>query len=156
MLAPIYGIGIFSGLGTITDFSTLRNRCAEGVICNECIACPKDVCPRVERVDFTPAVYGVSATELLSRLDQVITNQPRITVLDTSKEPPLKKQYVQRSLIFRFPDVITVEAIPLGESKSTLAIHSYSIYGAGDLGVNANRVQTVLGELDKRMSSSTK
>jgi hypothetical protein len=40
------------------------------------------------------------------------------------------------------------------ESKlSSVAIHSYSIYGAGDLGVNSNRVRSWLDDLEKDLNS---
>lgn len=147
MLAPIYGIGLGPGLGSITDFETLKNRNPEGVISNEYILCPPSFCPNARTV--APSVYAVPAETLLETIDRVIVRSPRVTVLDTSKEPPLKKEYVQRTLIFRFPDVVTVQAIPLESMRSTLAVHSYSIYGAGDLGVNANRVKTWVAELDQ-------
>lgn len=149
MLAPIYGIGLGPGLGSITDFQSLRNRNPEGVISNEYILCPPSFCPNARTV--SPSVYSVSAEDLLQTIDEVIVQSPRVTVIDTSKEPPLIREYIQRTLIFRFPDVITVQTIPLEPHRSTLAIHSYSIYGAGDLGVNANRVKTWVTELDQRI-----
>ena len=147
MLAPIYGIGLGPGLGSITDFQTVKNRNPEGVISNEYILCPPSFCPNARTVP--PSVYGVPAETLLETIDRVIVKSPRLTVLDTSKQPPLKREYVQRTLIFRFPDVVTVQVIPLERSRSTLAIHSYSIYGAGDLGVNTNRVETWVAELNQ-------
>jgi uncharacterized protein (DUF1499 family) len=154
MYAPVYGTNFVPGtfLGSITDFATVRNRVPEGVIANEYILCPPDFCPKARAI--SPSNYNVPAADLLKSLDEVIRRQDRITVLDTSKEIPLKKEYVQRTLIFRFPDVITVQAIPLSPSKSTLAIHSYSIYGAGDLGVNANRVKTWVSELETQIPPS--
>ncbi len=71
--------------------------------------------------------------------------------------------FVQRSLLFQFPDVVTVRfspfPIPMNKSTSnssglidanssakgsTLAIHSTSVFGEGDLGVNAARVEAWL------------
>ena len=70
---------------------------------------------------------------------------------------------MQRTLIFRFPDVITYKTIPVDKNfdlcepevsescasapMSTIALHSYSVYGRGDFGVNTNRVNTILREL---------
>jgi uncharacterized protein (DUF1499 family) len=64
----------------------------------------------------------------------------------------LYSQYVQRAFLLRWPDVITVQTIPIDELKSTLAIHSYSIYGAGDLGVNSARVNSWLTELNNDLA----
>lgn len=70
---------------------------------------------------------------------------------------------VQRSLLFRFPDVITYKAIPVTKNfdicvpeqsevcsnapMSTIALHTYSVYGRGDFGVNANRAKIITDEL---------
>lgn len=154
MLAPVYGIGL-PFFGSMTDFSTLQNRAAPGVIANEYIVAP---------IDFTPArserapVFDVSAADLEKALDLIVLKSPRISEIATD-ESTHRREYVQRALLFRWPDVITFQAIPLEDSKSTLAIHSFSIYGAGDLGVNKNRVTTWLDELDtdmKKIDKTTK
>jgi Protein of unknown function (DUF1499) len=48
--------------------------------------------------------------------------------------------YIQRSPVLRFPDIVTVEFIDLGNDRSTLAIDSRSRYGKSDFGVNRRRV----------------
>jgi uncharacterized protein (DUF1499 family) len=146
MLAPIYGIG-FGPLGSITDFSTLQNRLAH----NEYIVAPKDFTPA--RRDEPSTTYPVSEDHLKSLIDKVVKRQPRITFIGEDKASH-RIEYVQRSLIFRFPDVITFQTIPLETDKSTLAVHSYSIYGAGDLGVNGNIIRSWLGELDDEIRSN--
>lgn len=143
MLAPVYGIGL-PFFGSMTDFSTLQNRGPPGVIANEYIVAPRDFTPA--RASTAP-VFDISAADLEKAFDTVVLRQPRISQIATD-ESTNRREYVQRALLFRWPDVITFQAIPLGESKSTLAVHSYSIYGAGDLGVNANRVNTWLTELE--------
>ena len=75
----------------------------------------------------------------------------------------LRKEYVQRTKIFRFPDVVTFQIIPLSKTeggvlggkggKSSIAVHSYSIFGAGDLGMNAQRVKGFLAEIDGEIAS---
>lgn len=141
MLAPIYGTGLAPFLGDMTDFVTLTNRCGSRdpnyQLCNERIVAPPN---------FTPAraqlarVYDVSAERLEQIADAVVQRQPRISVVGRD-DLTHRREYVQRSLIFRFPDVITFQFLPVeGGSKSTLASHSRSIYGAGDLGVNKVRI----------------
>lgn len=149
MLAPIYGIGI-GPFGSMTDFSTLKNRAPPSVIANEYIVAPADYTPA--RMNEYPKEYSVAADVLSEKIEQVVLRQPRITRI--AVDPNTKRQeYVQRSLIFRFPDVITLQAIPLGPQASTLAVHSYSIYGAGDLGVNANRVKTWIDEINDEVKT---
>jgi hypothetical protein len=48
--------------------------------------------------------------------------------------------YIQRSAVLRFPDIVTVEFIDLGNDRSTLAIDSRSRYGKSDFGINRRRV----------------
>lgn len=151
MLAPIYGIGL-PFFGSMTDFSTLQNRAAPGVIANEYIVAPSDFTPaRSERAP----VFDVSAADLEKAFNLIVLKSPRISEIAVD-ESSHRREYVQRALIFRWPDVITFQAIPLEDSKSTLAVHSFSIYGAGDLGVNKNRVTTWLDELDTEMKKIDK
>lgn len=141
MLAPIYGIGL-PFFGSMTDFNTVRNRISN----NEIIVAPNKFTPNARA--FEAPVFSCDADTLQNKFDQVILKQPRITYVgeDVSTR---RKEYIQRSLIFRFPDVITYTTVPLGETKSTLAVHSYSVYGAGDLGVNRDRISSWLRDLVK-------
>ena len=147
MLAPIYGIGL-PFFGSMTDFTTLQNRGSPGVIANEYIVAPSSFTPA--RSNYPP-YFDVSADDLEKAFDLVALRQPRITAI-ANDESTHRREYVQRALIFRWPDVITFQAIPLSEGKSTVAVHSYSIYGAGDLGVNAARVNSWLSELESDLA----
>jgi len=152
MLATIYGTSTKlgnnqSGLGGMTDFSTVVNRggASSSIVANEYIVAPRGVAPRA-RVVQAPE-YTVPVATLEQALDKAIAKQPRITFIAEDKDT-MRKEWVQRSLIFRFPDVITAKLVPLGADKSSIAIHSYSVYGAGDLGVNAARVKSILSDID--------
>jgi uncharacterized protein (DUF1499 family) len=57
--------------------------------------------------------------------------------------------YIQRSALFRFPDVITVELVTLAPDRSSLAIYSRSRYGRSDFGVNRRRVLRWLSRLQR-------
>ncbi len=52
-------------------------------------------------------------------------------------------ELVQRSLVFRFPDYITAQAVA-AEGGAALCVYSRSTLGYSDLGVNAKRVQAWL------------
>ena len=59
----------------------------------------------------------------------------------------LQYDYVQRSALWRFPDLVTVRFIAVSPETSTVAVFSRAIYG--DLGVNRKRVTAwlrLLGE----------
>ncbi len=63
-------------------------------------------------------------------------------------------EFEQRSFLFRFPDLVSVRFLPLGESQSTLVIYSRSLLGYSDLGVNRSRVRNWLDALDKSLEST--
>ena len=91
--------------------------------------------------------YDVSGEELQKRLDQAIASFPRVGLV-TEDASTMRKEFVFRTPIFRFPDLVTYQVVPLFNDKSTLAIHSKSIYGGSDLGVNKKRVEEILEKLD--------
>jgi uncharacterized protein (DUF1499 family) len=150
MLAPIYGTGSPIGFfGSMTDFSTLKNRGIPGMLTNEYIVAPKGFSSA--RTDDQPPTFPVSADKLGEAITKVVLRQPRITTVARDDET-MRQGFVFRSLIFRFPDVVTFQSIPLGKDQSTLAVHSYSIYGGSDLGVNGNRVRLLIGELESELN----
>lgn len=152
MLAPLYGIGI-PGLGSMTDFEMLRNRGLPGTIANEYIVAPYDYTPA--RIDQLAPQYSIPLDRLKNEIDKVVMRQPRIRYI--ASDPSTNRiEYVQRTLIFRFPDVITFQVIPLDDGKSTFAAHSYSVYGAGDFGVNKNRIRSWIQELNTDIDGLTR
>ncbi|KAJ1413310.1 hypothetical protein B484DRAFT_455096 [Ochromonadaceae sp. CCMP2298] len=145
-LSDIYGRG-FGPFGSMTDFDLLNNRGSPTTTANEYIVAPKGFTPA--RADAISSVYSVPVGELSDIVDEIVLRQPRITRI--AEDPATsRKEWVQRSLLFRFPDVITVQLIPLTDSSSTLAVHSYSVYGGSDLGVNGNRVRSWLSEIEAK------
>ena len=78
----------------------------------------------------------------------MLAQQPRITELSTDKALD-QYQWIQRSLIFRFPDYVTVRFYVVDADHSTLAMVSHAKYGYSDFGVNEKRVQTWLALLNQ-------
>ena len=155
MNAPIYGIGALGSegsnlLGAMTDFSTLVNRGGpKQMIANEYIVAPSGVAPKA-RVVKAPQ-YGIDKAELAKIINRVILKSPKVTPI-AKDDITGRMEFVQRTPIFNFPDVITVMPVSCGPSCSSLAMHSYSIYGGSDLGVNAKRVKGWLAEIDKEVT----
>lgn len=144
MLAPIYGIGI-GPFGSITDFSTLRNRGAATTVANEYIVAPSGFTPA--RTNEESKEYSLSADDLERVVDGIVKQEPR--VVSIAADPNTRRrEYIQRTPIFRFPDVITFQYLPIDSDHSTLAVHSYSVYGESDFGVNKNRVRSWLQKVD--------
>ncbi len=88
------------------------------------------------------------AAELARRFRAVAIAEPRVTPL-AEAAGGLQFELVQRSALFRFPDTISVEVLPLAEARSTLAIYSRSRYGHSDFGVNRKRIDRWLARLDE-------
>lgn len=93
--------------------------------------------------------FSISAEGLKEKVIQLIQNKPRYTQLSDDGN---QVQYVQRSLIFRFPDILTIQFYELSKSTSTLAILSYAQYGYYDFGVNKDRVTSLVNSLKKSVA----
>lgn len=96
-------------------------------------------------------IYSVAVDKLKQQWQQMIKRQPRTVLLKHQAE---QYQYVQRSLLFRFPDIVDVQFVALAEKQSTLNIFSRSVYGYSDLGVNAKRVKQWLVNLQQELLTS--
>jgi uncharacterized protein (DUF1499 family) len=139
MLAPIYGLDI-PFLGKIADFSNLENRSSP----NEYLIAPATFTPA--RVHEEPPVFHIAYEELKQIVKDTIMKQPRVTFLREDIESD-RLLFIQRTPILRFPDVITIQIIPVGSDKTTIAAYSTSVYGYSDLGVNKARLTTWLAEI---------
>ena len=69
---------------------------------------------------MTAPVFPLPWRALRDKWVQMIAGQPRIVPLGEALEGR-RLSYIQHSLLFRFPDVVTVEFVPLGPDQSSLA-----------------------------------
>ena len=113
---------------------------------NQYLVCPPGLC--AARAHGESPVFDVSLEALRSHWDAVIAEQPRVARLAEAGD---QVDYVQRTAMVRFPDLITVRFIALTPAQSTLAIYSRSIYGSSDFGVNRERIEAWLAALDERL-----
>jgi uncharacterized protein (DUF1499 family) len=103
---------------------------------------------------FTPAPdletrrYTVSPERLYAAIRRVAVAQPR-TSLQVSYDDRLQADFVARSAVFNFPDLIAVQVTP----ESRLILWSRSVYGRSDLGVNRKRLLAWLGALDADLAA---
>jgi uncharacterized protein (DUF1499 family) len=128
----------------VIDFATLQR----GPKPNQYLLCPAKLCQT--QTDGEAPVFDVSVSKLRAEWDELIAEQPRVEVLrrDLTNE---QVDYVQRSRLLRFPDLITVRFLPVDDTHATVAIYSRSIYGKGDMGVNRARVEEWLARLKARL-----
>ena len=127
----------------VIDFATLQR----GPSPNQYLLCPAALCRT--QTDGEAPVFDVSVSKLRAEWDELIADQPRVQVLrrDLTNE---QIDYVQRSRLLRFPDIITVRFLPVDSTHATLAVYSRSVYGKGDMGVNRARVEEWLARLKTR------
>jgi len=116
----------------IIDFKHFKKRESP----NDYLVCPSNIC---EHSDLKSPEFPFNVQSLIKKWEIMIASQPRIKLIikDGSKNQWI---YVQRTKLFRFPDYITVQFIPLGDNQSTLILYSASKYGYYDFGVNESRV----------------
>ena len=118
---------------------------------NQYLVCPENLCN--QEPDAVAPVFDMPAGDLDARWQRMIAARPRVMPLTFSDNPPAElRQYdfVQRSRLFAFPDIITVRFFDLNDDRSTLAIFSRSVYGRSDLGVNRRRVKAWLSLLTEQ------
>ena len=97
--------------------------------------------------------YNMDVASLLKFWQAMLTQQPRVTLLEKSE---YQYSYVQRTKWLRFPDYIDVRFIAISDQQSTIAIFSRSKYGYSDLGVNKKRVTLWLDSLANEIKEKNK
>jgi hypothetical protein len=113
---------------------------------NGFLACPQQYCAVAP--DMASPALPVGVDRLQALWQQLLRDQRGIvTVLD---EPDRHRVVlVQHSAVLGFPDVITVEFVPLGPEQSSIALYSRARYGKLDFGVNRKRVERWISRLEQ-------
>ena len=108
--------------------------------------CPSGYCPAGEAV--ASPVFPMPWERLREYWTEVISGQKRVETI--AADPDNRRfVYIQHSPTFRFPDIITVEFVPLGPNRSSIAVYSRSRYGHYDFGKNRKRVGKWLALLER-------
>ncbi|HVY14083.1 MAG TPA: DUF1499 domain-containing protein [Rhodopila sp.] len=99
---------------------------------------------------FVPP-FPVSPDRLFTLIRTVAASEPR--TYEAAIYPDRRQvDYVVRSAVFNFPDLVMVQVLPEGQDGSDLILWSRSVYGHSDLGVNHKRLITWLAALRARLS----
>jgi uncharacterized protein (DUF1499 family) len=101
--------------------------------------------------DIVTPDYAVSAKQLFVAVQAVAAAQPRTWPAATY---PGRKQadWVVRSAVFNYPDLVTAQINTAGLGAATLVLYSRSVYGYSDLGANRRRVLAWLAALDRALN----
>ena len=108
--------------------------------------CPTGYCPAAEAI--ASPVFPLPWERLHEYWTEVVSGEKRVETIVADPDDR-RFVYIQHSPTFRFPDIITVEFVPLGPHRSSIAIYSRSRYGHYDFGKNRKRVGKWLALLEK-------
>ena len=125
-----------------TDFATLTRPNKP----NTFLMAPEGLC-KAAKVDVVSPRYGVPAARLRQAFLQAVIAKPRVSH-SFRDDAAMYDDFVVRSFLFRFPDLISVQFMDEKGGKSTLAIYSRSVYGHSDLGVNKARTTEWIRDLN--------
>jgi len=117
------------------------------------LACPPGYCSATEAV--ASPVFDMPWDRLRDYWTEVISGEPRL-VRAVADLGPRRYIYIKHSPVFRFPDIVTVELVPLGPDRSSIALYSRSRYGEYDFAKNRKRVERWLVLLQKVAQPATR
>jgi uncharacterized protein (DUF1499 family) len=98
----------------------------------------------------TSPVFPKTPDQILAALRRVALAEPRTTLVAEDRNAR-QLFFVQKSKTFRFPDFVSVEAVPVAAGQTALAIYSRAKYGIRDFGVNRARVERWLAALKSEL-----
>ena len=107
---------------------------------NQFIACTRGADCVAPNLVLEPHPAGPA--RLLAILDEWTASEPRVERVDDGSDP-LHRRYVARSAFFKFPDTISIDAVP-SEGGTAFRFSSRSQIGVDDMGVNRARVRNWL------------
>ncbi len=111
---------------------------------NQHLICPESLC--IEEKQTESPAFDIPVDRLKSIWASMLAEQPNIEILRTSADGN-SQDLVQRTRLVRYPDIVSVEFFKTGETQSTLAIYSRSIYGRSDFGANKTRIDAWIARL---------
>lgn len=103
--------------------------------------------------DAESPVFDATPDALRQAWLELMAATPRTTQLNGGPEG-LQLQFVQRSAVFRFPDFIWVEFLPVADG-SALAAYSRARFGVTDFGVNRKRIEGWVKRLAARIQAGS-
>lgn len=116
---------------------------------NQYLVAPAGLC--TTPIDAESPDFPVPVAILEAAWRAVAAAEPRLE--EVRADPAMMQtDYVARSAVFGFPDLVTIRFVARGPDRASLAIYSRSVVGRWDLGANRRRVRRWLA----RLSASTR
>lgn len=116
------------------DFATLQRRDTP----NDALACLAEFC--AARADVPAPVIARPFGDVFLAVQDAVVHEPGLEQVDADSGQGTLR-FVQRSRLLGFPDTINVKVVPAADGGSVVLIYSRSQLGAGDMGVNLDRVK---------------
>ena len=104
------------------------------------------------KADAESPMFEGTAEALADAAKSIALGWPRTALLN-DVDGNHQFAVVQRSKICRWPDTMTVQALPVADGGASLAIYSAAKYGYRDFGVNRTRVEDLLKALEAIMQT---
>ena len=98
-------------------------------------------------------IFSVPAHSLVQALEKMVATLPRVTRISAGSDGLFHVTYVSRSLVFGFPDLISIKILESSPTSSKIKLFSRSRFGHSDLGVNRARVQVWLATLRENLGT---
>jgi uncharacterized protein (DUF1499 family) len=133
----------------IVDFAARASVGRENVFA----MCPPGYCK--PPADQESPVFAMDWQHLRTLWEEVAAMAPRVVRVAEAQDGR-RLVYIQRSWLLRFPDIVTVEFIPLDGGRATLAVDSRSRYGRSDLGVNRQRILAWISAVEQLAGQKTR
>jgi len=100
------------------------------------LACPDTYCIGATASIASPR-FAFSKNTLAIKIREIIKTEGNFEIQHESESD---LDLIIRTPLFRWPDLVSIKFIELGNNRSTLAIYSRSIYGRSDFQTNEKRV----------------
>lgn len=141
-LLPACGASGTHGLPIPAPFDGARIE--RGASPNTALAAPAGFDPPP---DIVTPVYPVPPKRLYAAVRATAAAQPR-TFLAAEDAAALQAQWVARSRLLHFPDLVAAQVLPATGDASRLVLYSRSVYGYSDLGANRRRLHSWLAAIE--------
>jgi uncharacterized protein (DUF1499 family) len=127
------------------DFATLKLPRSP----NTYLLAPDGLCPSAAPHGPAPVFKAAPAT-VRDALLAVAAGEPRTSVLERD-DAAMAVELVQKSRLFKFPDLISVRFMPAADGATIMAIYSRARLGYRDFGVNRARVERWVGAMRAKL-----
>lgn len=115
---------------------------------NQYLVCPNDFCD--EKSDRISPVFDASVDRLQAVMAEIERNDANFSKVN-SDDGDRRQKYIMRSPFWRFPNLISIEYVPLENEQSTIAIYAQAQLGQSDLGANKAFIDQLLSEISSQI-----